>query len=221
MPLTSVAAARLFGALGADFYRRGWVLGTSGNFSAVLSKKPLRLAITASSVSKGAIRPVDVLTIDGDGRPVGRRPGRPSAETFLHLAVVRTRGAGAVLHTHSVWSTALSLQHAPAPGMTLEGLEMLKGLAGVRTHDHREWVPIFDNDQDMVRLAARVEVVLAERPDVHGFLLRGHGLYTWGADLAEARRHVEIFEFLFETAGRLRALGARPEGGGDGAHHGA
>ena len=202
------AVARAFRDLGQDFYARGWVLGTSGNFSAVVSRKPLRLVITASSVSKGAIRATDVLTIDGDGKPVGNAKGRPSAETFLHLAVVRTRGAGAVLHTHSVWSTMLSELHAAEGGVTLTGFEMLKGLEGVRTHQHAEWVPIFDNDQDMVRLAQRIEKVLQERPETHGFLLRGHGLYTWGDDLAQARRHIEIFEFLLETAGRMKAMGS-------------
>jgi methylthioribulose-1-phosphate dehydratase len=205
---TSKAVSRAFREIGRDFYARGWVLGTSGNFSAVVSRKPLRLAITASSVSKGAIGSSDVLTIDGDGKPVGGTKRRPSAETFLHLAVVRTRGAGAVLHTHSVWTTILSELRAPEGGLTLTGFEMLKGLEGVRTHQHNEWVPIFDNDQDMVRLSQRVENVLQERPDTHGFLLRGHGLYTWGDDLSQARRHIEIFEFLLEAAGRMKAMGS-------------
>jgi methylthioribulose-1-phosphate dehydratase len=83
---------------------------------------------------------------------------------------------------------------------------MLKGLEGVRTHQHSEWVPILENDQDIPALARRVETVLEERPAIHGFLLRGHGLYTWGDDLAQARRHVEILEFLLETTGRMRTL---------------
>jgi len=210
MLTTAAAIARSVREIGEDFYARGWVLGTSGNFSAVISRKPLRLIITASSISKGAIRPGDMLTIDGHGKRVGpgtRDKGRPSAETFLHLAIVRTRGAGAVLHTHSVWSTMLSELHASDGGLTLSGFEMLKGLEGVRTHQHAEWLPIVDNDQDMVRLSQRVETVLQERPGTHGFLLRGHGLYTWGDDLAQARRHIEIFEFLLETAGRMKAMG--------------
>jgi methylthioribulose-1-phosphate dehydratase len=208
--LTAAAVARSFREIGEDFYARGWVLGTSGNFSAVVSRKPLRLVITASSISKGAIRLPDVLTINGDGNPVGpgdRAKRRPSAETFLHLAIVRTRGAGAVLHTHSVWSTMLSELHASEGGLTLTGFEMLKGLEGVRTHEHAEWIPVFENDQDMVGLSQRVENALQERPGTHGFLLRGHGLYTWGDDLAQARRHIEIFEFLLETAGRMKAMG--------------
>jgi methylthioribulose-1-phosphate dehydratase len=194
--------AREFREIGRDFHARGWVLGTSGNFSVVISRAPLKLLVTASSISKGAIGPDDLLVVDGTGRPV-RKPGRPSAETALHLAVIRGRKAGAVLHTHSVWGTMLSERYGAKGGFELSGFEMLKGLEGVRTHQHAEWVPILANDQDMPALAGRVEGLLESSPAAHGFLLRGHGLYTWGEDLAQARRHVEIFEFLLETTGRM------------------
>jgi len=99
--------ASLLAEAGRDFYRRGWVLGTSGNFSAVASSKPLLLVITASGADKGALLPGDFLEIDANGE-VTRGEGVPSDEARLHLAVVRLRGAGAVMHTHSVWSTLLS-----------------------------------------------------------------------------------------------------------------
>jgi methylthioribulose-1-phosphate dehydratase len=202
--------ARLFTEIGRDFYSRGWVLGTSGNFSAVVRSKPLQLAITASSVSKGALRPRDILVVGSDGTPIGKSGARPSAETLLHLAVARVRGSGAVLHTHSVWSTVLSEIYGSGGGLRLAGFEMLKGLEGVRTHQHTEWLPILANDQNIPTLAQQVETLLASSPGVHGFLLRGHGLYTWGDDLAQARRHVEILEFLLETTGHMEALGHGP-----------
>jgi methylthioribulose-1-phosphate dehydratase len=189
-------------AAGRDFYARGWVLGTSGNFSAVLSREPLRLAITASGMDKGALNVAQFLQIGADGAVLAG-PGQPSDETALHLAVVRTRGAGAVLHTHSVWSTILSELHATAGGFAISGLEMLKGLAGVKTHEHTEWLPIIENSQNMPALAQIVEQTLRQQPQAHAFLLRGHGLYTWGRDLQEARRHVEILEFLLEVTGRI------------------
>jgi methylthioribulose-1-phosphate dehydratase len=140
-----------------------------------------------------------------DAGGVVRGDGRPSAEALLHVAVVRCLNAGAVLHTHSVWGTVLSGSHASQGGIGLEGFEMLKGLEGVRTHRHREWLPILENSQDMVELARRVAAVLGENPGVHGFLLREHGLYTWGASLQEAKRHVEILEFLMEVLVRSGA----------------
>jgi methylthioribulose-1-phosphate dehydratase len=200
---TFESTARQLAAIGRRFYARGWVLGTSGNFSAVVGRKPLRIAITASSLPKGALVPADILQCDERGRIVGRR-GKPSAETLLHVEVVRQRGAGAVLHTHSVWSTMLSESWAgQADGaLAIEGYEMLKGLAGVTSHDHREVIPILENDQDIPRLAGRVRETLDRHADAHAFLLRRHGLYTWGETLADAERHIEILEFLFEVIGR-------------------
>jgi len=146
--------------------------------------------------------------VDAHGAPVGRRRGRPSAETLLHLEVIKERGAGAVLHTHSVWSTILSDRHASAGGLAISGYEMAKGLAGVRTHEHREFIPILvlENDQDMTRLAARLTEMLRRYPDAHAFLLRRHGMYTWGESLHEAERHVEAVEFLFDVIGRRTEL---------------
>lgn len=191
--------ARLLCDVGVDFYRRGWVLGTSGNFSVVAGGD--RLAITASGGDKGALTPEQILLIDSHGEVVSGH-GKPSDETNLHLAVVRARGAGAVLHTHSVWSTLLSEAHAAEGRLVIKGFEMLKGLAGVKTHEHEEFLPIIENSQDMDALARALENALRSYPECHGVLLRRHGLYTWGRDLTEAKRHVEILEFLLEVTGR-------------------
>jgi methylthioribulose-1-phosphate dehydratase len=186
---------------GRAFYSRGWVLGTSGNFSAVLQRDPLRLLITASGLDKGALNTHQFLEMDAACK-VLRGSGKHSAEALLHVAVARLRGAGSILHTHSVWSTLLSDLHAAQGGLAISGYEMLKGLEGIKTHEYREWLPIVENSQDMPALAASVESVLRRHPDCHGFLLRAHGLYTWGEDVAQARRHVEILEFLLEVLGR-------------------
>jgi methylthioribulose-1-phosphate dehydratase len=202
------ALAGLLAEAGRDFYRRGWVLGTSGNFSAVASSDPLLLAITASGTDKGALLPGDFLEIDANGE-VSRGEGRPSDEARLHLTVVRLRGAGAVMHTHSIWSTLLSETFAEAGQLCIEGFEMLKGLANVRTHEHCESLPVIENSQDMKALAQSLEQALEKYPDCHGVLLRRHGLYTWGRDLLEARRHVEILEFLLEVTGRTHQANGR------------
>jgi len=191
--------------IGRRFERRGWVLGTSGNFSTVIAREPLRLAITPSGAHKGELTADQILEIDENCEPAPPAAARPSAEARLHVEIVRTLGAGAVLHTHSIWSTLLSDRHAGRHGLAIEGYEMLKGLTGVTTHEHREWIPILDNDQDMVRLAVRVKEVLQSKPAPHAFLLRRHGMYTWGETLPEAVRHVEIVEFLLEAAGRNEA----------------
>ncbi len=192
---------------GLRLERRGWASGTSGNFSAVLAHDPLRLAITASGIDKASLAEKDIVEVDERAQLV-RGDGRPSAEAHLHVAVVKARGAGAVLHTHSVWNTVLTEADAAAAEpreISIRGYEMLKGLAGVRTHEHEERVPIVENAQDIPKLAREVEAMLAERPEAHAFLIRRHGLYTWGSDLSEAVRHVEILEFLFEVVGRSRS----------------
>lgn len=186
---------------GRAFHARGWALGTSGNYSAVLKTQPLKLLITSSGVDKALLNKRHFLHINHSA-DVLRGDGRPSAESLLHVAVARARGAGCVLHTHSVWSTILSDRHSAKKSMAIRGYEMLKGLEGVKTHEHQEWIPIFENSQDIPSLAKEVEALLKQDPRPHGFLLRGHGLYTWGEDVAQARRHVEIFEFLLEVVGR-------------------
>jgi methylthioribulose-1-phosphate dehydratase len=198
--------ARGLADAGRRFDAREWVLGTSGNFSAVVSRNPLRLAITPSAVFKGELDPGQILEIDERATVTNGRHGKPSAEAQLHLEVVRARGAGAVLHTHSVWSTLVSEQHAADGGVPLQGFEMLKGLAGVDTHEHREWIPVLENAQDMRALAADVNRVLAAHPSCHAFLLRRHGMYTWGETLRDAVRHVEIMEFLLEAVGRTKQV---------------
>ena len=195
--------AQALAETGRNFYQRGWVFGTSGNLSAVVNVKPLRLAITPTGLDKGALDPAQLLEIDESANVV-RGTGRPSAETGLHLAIVRARKAGAVLHTHSLWSTLLSDIYAADGAVVLESYEMLKGLRGVHTHEHREVLPIFENQQDIGQLADQIETMLQSEPAVHGFLLRRHGLYSWGQDLAEAKRHIEVLEFLLEVLARSR-----------------
>jgi methylthioribulose-1-phosphate dehydratase len=166
----------------------------------------LRLAITASGLDKGLLTPECILEIDADEN-VRRGNGKPSAEAPIHVAVVRARAAGAVLHTHSVWSTVLSQSHSRQGRIEISGYEMLKGLEGVRTHDHTEQLPILENSQNIKDLSECLSSLLESHRAIHGFLLRGHGLYTWGATLADAKRHVEILEFLLEVMGRSEGVG--------------
>ena len=189
-------------AIAKSFHGRGWLLGTSGNLSAVVQREPLRLAMSPSGVDKGELTPEQMLTIDEHARIVNQDFGKPSDESLLHIRIVQERNAGAVLHTHSVWNNVLSDLYASEGGVTISGYEMLKGLQGVRTHEHSEWLPIIDNSQDMPALAESIAQTLNTHPDAHGFLLRRHGMYSWGETLAQAKRHVEIFEFLLETMGR-------------------
>jgi len=185
-----------------DIHAQGWSLGTGGNFSITLSREPQQLLITQSGQNKRHIGTEGLVIVGADGQPVAGDKGKPSAESLLHSIIVELTGAGSVLHTHSVSATLLGEHFGAKGGLTITGYEMLKGLEGIRTHEANVFVPVLENSQDVVALSEQVKGLLATDSSLHGFLLAGHGLYTWGISLEQAERHVEIFEFLFECVAR-------------------
>lgn len=188
-------------AAGRFLFDRGWVPATSGNFSARLEDGTL--ALTVSGRHKGRLQPRDILHADGEGRSFDDR--RPSAETLLHVQVYRRfPEARAVLHPHTVNATLLS-QLVPET-LELQDYELLKAFPGVDSHECQVVVPVFDNDQDIGRLASQVDARMDVLGPVHGYLIRGHGFYTWGASVDDALRHVEAFEFLFDCEMRRRSI---------------
>jgi len=203
----------------AAIHQRGWCDGTGGNFSCVLQRQPLLLLMAPSGVDKGKVKPQELIVVDGDGR-VCDGSGRASAETLLHLAIVRETAAGAVLHTHSQAGTLLSqlswerernrpalVENPEEDGIAyleVSNLEMLKGIAGITTHRSAVRIPVLANDQDLCRLSRRAGPYLERAPA--GLLIAGHGLYAWGQNLSEARHHLEILEFLLEQRWRQLLL---------------
>ncbi len=207
-PDISASADQLIG-VGRLFYQRGWSVGTSSNYSVVLRREPLELLVTASGKDKGNLTAGDFVSVDSSGLPSREDQPKSSAETLLHVAIAERRDeVGCILHTHSVWATEISQLYFDEGGIWIEGYEMLKGLAGVETHEHSFWLEIFDNTQDMPVLAEQIRSCFDrfQRPLEHAFLIRRHGLYTWGRDVEEARRHVEIVEFLLECLACRRML---------------
>jgi methylthioribulose-1-phosphate dehydratase len=208
-------------AVGREFHSRGWSLGTSSNYSVVAGRNPLEILITASGKDKSALTREDFVAVDSSGQLLQGHEAngrKSSAETLLHCLIAGSLpDVGAILHTHSIWGTILSRQALATQqtrgAIQIQGYEMLKGLEGITTHDTTINVPVFQNSQDMVELSDRIREVLissdggpSEVLSHHGFLLSGHGLYTWGRTLAEARRHIEIFEFLFEVTAQQKLL---------------
>jgi methylthioribulose-1-phosphate dehydratase len=187
---------------GRFFFERGWVPATSGNFSARLNDG--RIAITVSGRHKGLLEETDIMLVDNRGRALIEGQ-RPSAETPLHTVLYRRSTAiNAVLHTHSANATVLSRLYRTA--LRLQDYEVLKAFPDIDSHETEIVVPIFPNDQNIDRLADRVARYLDERP-TQGYLIAGHGFYTWGNSVADARRHIEAFEFLFECELLMRRLG--------------
>ena len=188
---------------GRFLYGRGWSPATSSNYAARLSSAEALL--TVSGKHKGQLTPDDLLAVDMDGRSL-EDGKKPSAETLLHTQLYRWRPEiGAVLHTHSVNATVLS-RLCLSDSLVFADYELQKAFSGVATHESQVTVPIFDNDQDIERLASRVQPWLDRHPDCVGYLIRGHGLYTWGAQMRDALRQIEAFEFLFECELKMRML---------------
>lgn len=185
----------------------GWTPATSSNFSRRLDDR--HAAITVSGRDKGKLKEADVMVVDLDGKPVGS-DRRPSAETILHTQLYRRfPDVGCVLHTHSRAQTVASKLYADAGHVRLAGYELLKAFHGNATHEVALDLPVLPNTQDMPTLAAQVDALL-DRDTLWGYLIDGHGLYAWGRDMAEARRHLEAFEFLLECELDLRRLRGAP-----------
>ena len=195
---------------GRRFDQRGWTPATSSNFSARLqgrlearlqppsSEPAADIVITRSGCHKGQLTVADFMPLDLDGRSP-EAGARPSAEAGLHCMLYRRdAGTGAVLHTHSVAATVLSMVLADEESVTLRDYELLKGFAGIATHAIACELPVVANDQDIDALAARVVERLPEQGGLPAFLIRGHGAYVWGSTIAECTRHVEALEFILE-----------------------
>ncbi|MGH8457319.1 MAG: methylthioribulose 1-phosphate dehydratase [Stenotrophobium sp.] len=192
-PLLISPLAQALIEAGRLFHTRGWVPATGGNFSARLPDG--RMLITASGGHKGELTEPDFLVAGLDGKPLDASR-KASYETLLHTQLYRYDVAiGAVLHTHSVANTVLSRR---LDKVRLANYELLKLLPGVNTHDASLEVPVFANDQDIPRLAARVDAHMKLHPQTPAYLIAGHGLYAWGATVAQARYRVEALEFMFE-----------------------
>jgi methylthioribulose-1-phosphate dehydratase len=189
---------------------RGWTPATSSNFSYRNSGTPNYFYVSMSGLDKSEFNERNFLEVDFSGRLLDpeQSSARPSAETLLHAMLYeRYPGTHVILHTHSANATVLSKLYEAKGGILLKDFEILKGLEGIQDHETEVWLPIFSNDQDMTRLSQLVDSQLQKRPATHGFLLAGHGLYAWGASPAQAKRHVEVYEFLFDCILKLRSHG--------------
>lgn len=180
---------------------KGWVPATSGNFSARLNDG--NIAITVSGKHKGRLQPGDIMLIDADGNALDGKT--PSAETVLHTELYkRFPDIRCVLHPHSLNATLISKIFPEA--CVLENYELLKAFNGIATHESRVVIPVFDNDQNIPRLAAKVDQYMDQHGAIYGYVIAGHGLYTWGRSVQETLRHLEALDYLFDCEIRLHGV---------------
>ena len=203
-PLVPRDVAEALVMAGRRMDQRGWVPATSGNLSARFDGDCM--AITRSGVHKGFLSQRDIIAVDFDGQCL--TPGmKPSAETLLHCQIYRLwPEVGSVLHGHSVPATALTLALPKETTIHLEGYEILKAWSAFNTHEATASLLVVDNDQDMQRLASRLAPALEAGDAPIGYVLRGHGVYVWGADVTTALCRMEALEFLLATEIERRKL---------------
>ncbi len=208
-PVALAAAARTIAEAGRELAALGWTPATSSNFSMRIDER--HIAVTISGRDKGRLGADDVMVVDLDGRAVAT-DAKPSAETLLHAQIYRRfADANAVLHTHSRVQTVASRLFAPSGVIRFEGWELQKAITGYTTHESALDLPVFANTQDMDVLVHDVDAWLDAGKALSGYLIDGHGIYTWGRSMQETRRHLDAFEFLLACELDLRRLGgARP-----------
>lgn len=191
------------------FNQKGWSPATSTNYS-VRSENPEQFIISRSGVDKSKFSLSDLILINprGEVLPPLNLPGiKSSAETEIHTYLYQKYPeVKCVLHTHSVLGTVLSQAFVKEKQIRFEGYEIQKGLEGNLTHELESILPIVPNSQDMKDIVRSIEPDLMSSKRPHGFLIAGHGLYTWGKDIATAKRHIETYEFLFECFYTMRRL---------------
>jgi methylthioribulose-1-phosphate dehydratase len=191
----------------SELAARGWFPATSGNLSVRVGEfAPDRFAfaVTASGKDKSKHTPEDYLVVDRHGKPTEPSTLKPSAETLIHCEIYRLTGCGAIFHVHTVFNNIVSELHAERGSVPIERVELIKAF-NIWDEDAHIEVPVLPNYADIPKIAALVESRLD--PKVPGILLRNHGIYAWGANVFEAKRHLEAFEFLFEYVYRWKALG--------------
>ena len=179
----------------------GMVPATSGNFSARINDN--EFAATVSGKHKGRLSSDDIMRVDNRGKSLDGKV--PSAEVGLHARIYqRFPETGAILHVHSIFSTLLS--RVVEDNVVLENYELLKAFPGIKTHEVRVTVPVFANDQDIDRLAGQVDEFFSRHDTIPAYLIRSHGLYTWGKTVHDALHYVEALEFLFRCELTLQGV---------------
>jgi len=188
------------------FASRNWFPGTSGNLSVRVGEfdpSSFHFAITASGKDKTVNTPEDFLFVDKDGKPSEPTKLKPSAETLIHCEIYRMTGAGAIFHVHTVFNNVISEHFGERGSVPVDGVELIKGLGNWEEEAHID-IPIVPNYADIPRIVPEVTAKLQQ--GVPGIILRKHGIYAWGANAFEAKRHLEAFEFIFEYVYRLELL---------------
>ena len=190
----------------ANLAARGWFPATSGNLSVRVGgfePEQFTFAITSSGRDKSVQTPEDFLLVNEKGVATEATSLKPSAETLIHSEIYRLTGAGAIFHVHTIFNNLVSELYWERKSIPVDGVELIKAF-NIWDEEAQIEIPILPNYAEIPRIAALVEDAMI--PRIPGIVLRKHGIYAWGANAFEAKRHLEAFEFLFEYVYRSHLL---------------
>ncbi|MEA2570894.1 MAG: methylthioribulose-phosphate dehydratase [Acidobacteriota bacterium] len=196
--------AALICELARSFYALGWATGTGGG---ICIRDGERVLVAPSGVQKERLESSQMFALALDGTVVARPDDpslRPSECSSLFLKAINLRGAGAVIHSHSLNAVMATLLYETE--FSISHIEMIKGITG-RSYNDRLVVPIIDNTAHECDLAGALEEAILAYPDTFAVLVRRHGVYVWGADWKRAKTHAECYDYLFRAAVEMRRLG--------------
>lgn len=190
--------------LGRAFYSLGWVSGTGGG---ICIREGDHVIVAPSGVQKERMEPSQMFTLSLDGEVVARPDDpalRPSECSSLFLKAITLRGAGAVIHSHSIHAALATLLFQTE--FAISHLEMIKGIRGMAYGD-RLVVPIIDNTAHECDLTDSLEAAILTYPETQAVLVRRHGVYIWGNDWIQAKTQAECYDYLFRAAVEMRRMG--------------
>ncbi len=193
-------------AIKTNLAARGWFPATSGNLSLRVGEmrgEQFTFAITSSGRDKSVNTPEDFLLVDEQMKPSEPTNLKPSAETIIHREIYRLTGCGAIFHVHTVPNNLASELFWERGNVPIDGVELIKAF-NIWEEDAQIEIPILPNYADIPRIADLIKSRMV--PRIPGILLRKHGIYAWGANAFEAKRHLEAFEYLFDYAVKLHMM---------------
>jgi methylthioribulose-1-phosphate dehydratase len=146
------------------------------------------------------------------------------------MAAYTKRGAGCCIHTHSQWAVLVTLiceRLYPSSRSVFEvnKIEQIKGIsrgghgtsnteileggrkAGNLGYFDTLKIPIIENTAHEEDLKEELERAIEEWPETTAVLVRRHGVYVWGKDVAQAKTQCESLDYLFQLAVEMHKMG--------------
>lgn len=164
-----------------ELVRKGFLMATGGNLS-LRVKGQNAFAITPSNYDYMKMMPEDVCIVDFDLNMLEGHL-KPSVESAMHGAVYQVRGdVNAIIHTHQVYTSALTLIKSPIPALFDEQARFLGRSV--------EIIPYAPSGTGMLKNTVAKHV----KNHNNAFMMQNHGALVFGHDMERAVHNVEILE---------------------------